>query len=143
MKKIINGRRYDTKTARLVGLTSYGTPGDLYYWCEDLYLKKNGEYFIHGQGGPMSKYSQAVGQNTWTGGQKIIPLSLDDAKHWGEKYLDADAYEKIFGKIEESKVQVSTWIEESVKAEIDKLRDEQGLTIADIIKAGVKHSRRG
>jgi hypothetical protein len=85
----------------------------------------------------MSKYSQAVGQNTWTGGQEIIPLSLDDAKHWAEKYLDADAYEKIFGKIEESKVQVSTWIEESVKAEIDKLRDEQGFTIADIIKAGV------
>ncbi len=137
MKKIINGKRYDTKTARLVGLTTYGIPGDLYYWCEDLYLKKTGEFFIHGQGGPMSKYSERSGENTWSYGHEIRPLSLKEAKKWAEKYLDADAYEKIFGKVEESKVQVSTWIEESIKAEVDKLREQKGLTIADIIKAGV------
>ena len=143
MKKIISGRRYDTKTARLVGFTYYGMPGDLYYWCEDLYLKRTGEYFLYGQGGPMSKYSQQVGQNKWSYGHEIRPLSLDEAKAWAGKYLSGDEYEKIFGKIEEGKVQVSTWLEESIKAEIDKLRETKGFTIADIIKAGVKHSRRG
>ncbi len=138
MKRIINGRRYDTETAKLVGYTSYSTPGDFNYWCEDLYLKRTGEFFIHGQGGPMSKYSQTIGENQWTGGHEIIPLSLSEAKKWAEKYLSGDEYEKIFGEVEEEKVQVSTWIEKDIKAEIDNLREQKSLTIADIIKAGVK-----
>ena len=140
MKKIINGRRYDTKTARLVGFTYYSMPGNLDYWCEDLYLKRTGEYFIHGQGGPMSKYSKRTGENEWSYGHVIRPLSLDEAKAWAEKHLSGEEYEKIFGKVQEGKVQVSTWLEESIKAEIDKLREQKGLTIADIIKAGIKNS---
>ena len=138
MKKFISGRRYDTGTAKLVGNTSYSTLGRLDYWSEDLYRKKTGEFFLHGQGGPMSKYGQTVGQNQWKGGNVIIPLSLSEAQKWAEKYLDADTYEEIFGRVSESKTQVSTWIEEGIKGEIDKLREEQGHTIADIIKAGVK-----
>ncbi len=141
MKKIINGKRYDTNTAKHIHGTRNSIPSDFAYWREDLYVKRTGEYFLHGQGGPMSKYSQQVGQNEWTGGQKIVPLNLKEAQKWAEKYLSADEYEEIFGKAEEGKVQISTWIEESIKEEIDKLRDEQGLTIADIIKTGVKHSR--
>jgi|SRR5690554_960523 len=137
MKRIINGRRYDTETAKLVGYTSYSTPGDFNYWCEDLYLKRTGEFFIHGQGGPMSKYSQQVGQNEWTGGQEIIPLSLSEAQEWAEKYLGADEYEALFGKVEEGKVQVSTWIDEKVKAEADMLKGK-GYTQSDIFEAGVK-----
>lgn len=143
MKRIINGRRYDTETARLLGVATYGICTDFAHWCEELYVKRTGEYFLYGQGGPMSKYSQSVGENQWTGGQKIVPLTLKEAQKWAEKYLSADEYEAIFGAVEEDKVQVSTWIEESIKVEIDKLRDEQGFTIADIIKEGVKHSRRG
>ena len=141
MKRIINGRRYDTHTAKKVGEASYSNCSDFHYWSEELYVKRTGEYFLYGVGGPMSKYSQQVGQNEWTGGQEIIPLSLKEAKKWTEKYLDADEYEKIFGKVEEGKVQVSTWIEKSIKAEIDNLREKKNLTIADIIKAGVLHSK--
>ena len=141
MKKIINGRRYDTETAKLLGVASYGICTDFAYWSEELYVKKTGEYFLYGQGGPMSKYSQQVGQNEWTGGHKIVPLTLKEAQRWAEKFLSGAEYEEIFGKVEEGKVQVSAWIEESVKEEIDKLRDEQGLTIGDIIRTGVKNSR--
>lgn len=137
MKKIISGRRYDTSTTKLLGVANYGYCTDFAYWREELYVKRTGEYFLYGQGGPMSKYSQQVGQNEWTGGHEIRPLSLDEAKAWAEKYLDADKYEAIFGVVEEDKVQVSTWIEKSIKEEIDKLRETKGLTIADIIKAGV------
>lgn len=140
MKRIINGRRYDTQTAKKVGEASYSNCSDFHYWSEELYVKRTGEYFLYGVGGPMSKYSQQTGQNEWTGGKEIIPLSLNEAKMWVEKYLDADEYEKIFGKVEEGKVQVSTWIEKSIKAEIDNLREKKNLTIADIIKAGVLHS---
>ena len=138
MKKIISGRRYDTSTAKLLGVANYGYCTDFAYWREELYVKRTGEYFLYGQGGPMSKYSQQVGQNEWTGGHEIRPLSLKEAKKWSEKFLSADTYEEIFGKVEEGKVQVSTWLKESIKAEIDKLRETKGLTIADIIKAGVK-----
>ena len=141
MKRIINGRRYDTETAKLVGYTSYDNPGSLAYWSEDLYRKKTGEYFLYGQGGPMSKYSRRTGENEWSFGHEIRPLTLDEAKAWAEKHLDADIFEEVFGKVEEGKVQVSTWLEESIKAEIDKLRETKGLTIADIIKAGVLHSK--
>lgn len=138
MKKIINGKRYDTQTAKPVGYTSYSTPGDLSYWSEDLYRKRTGEYFIHGQGGPMSKYSERIRENEWGYGHEIRPLSLEEAQEWAEKHLDAEEYEKIFGEVEEGKVQVSTWIEKSVKEKMDKLSNEKGFTIADIIKAGVK-----
>lgn len=141
MKKIINGRRYDTSTAKLLGVASYGYCTDFAYWREELYVKRTGEYFLYGQGGPMSKYSQSAGENQWTGGQKIVPLTLKEAQRWAEKYLSADEYEAIFGVVDEGKVQVSTWIDKGIKEEIDKLRDEQGLTIADIIKTGVKNSR--
>lgn len=36
MKKIINGRRYDTDTARLVSSAGYSYPGDFEYWLEKL-----------------------------------------------------------------------------------------------------------
>ena len=138
MKKIISGRRYDTQTAKLVGYTSYSTPGNLDYWCEDLYLKRTGEYFIHGQGGPMSKYLERTGENEWGYGHEIIPLSLSEAQEWIEKYLDADIYEELFGRVSEGKVQAATWVSEDVKGQIDDLRKEKGLTLVEIIEAGVK-----
>jgi hypothetical protein len=138
MKRIINGKRYDTNTAKLIGETSYSNPGDFSWWCEELYQKRTGEFFLYGEGGPASKYSRQIEQNTWSGGEQIIPLTLAEAKKWGEKYLDADEYEEVFGRIEEGKAQVSTWVPSGVKAEVDKLREEKGCTLADIFEAGVE-----
>ena len=138
MKKIINGKRYDTNTAKLIGETSYSNPGDFHWWCEELYQKRTGEFFLYGEGGPASKYSRQIEQNTWSGGAQIIPLTLEEAQEWGEKYLDADEYEEVFGRIEEGKAQVSTWVPSGVKAEADRLREEKGCTLADIFAAGVE-----
>lgn len=101
MKKVINGRRYDTDTAKELASESYSNCRDFHYWAETLYRKNTGEYFLHGVGGPASKYSQAVGLNEWSGGERIMPMTPDEAKEWAEKYLDADKYEEIFGQIEE------------------------------------------
>jgi hypothetical protein len=101
MKKIINGRLYDTETAKLVGSASYSYPGDFQHWSEDLYLKKTGEFFIHGTGGALSKYSRSAGFNTVTGGEEIISLTTKEAKAWAEKYLEVEEYERIFGEVEE------------------------------------------
>lgn len=138
MKKIINGKRYDTRTAEQIGDAGYSRPGDFEYWHEALYRKKTGEFFLYGEGGAKSKYSRRIGQNEWSGGEEIRPLTLTEAQEWAEKYLDADEYEEIFGKIEEDKTQISTWITDGLKSAADELRGK-GYTLADIFEAGIKH----
>lgn len=137
MKKIINGKRYDTETAQLIGSASYSNRTDFHFWSEELYRKKTGEFFLYCEGGPASKYGRQIEQNTWSGGEQIIPITLAEAQKWAEKYLDADKYEEVFGRIEEGKVQVSTWVPSGVKAEADKLK-EKGYKLADIFEAGIK-----
>ena len=99
MKKIINNKRYDTETAKLVGYTSYSYPGDFTWWTEHLYHKRTGEFFLYGVGGPMSKYARRIGPDEWTGGEEIRPLSLKEAREWAEKNIEAEEYEQIFGEV--------------------------------------------
>ena len=101
MKKVINGKKYNTDTATLIGGTGYSYPGDFAYWRERLYRKKTGEFFLYGIGGPMSKYAIRTGQNEWSGSQQIQPLTVQEAQEWAEKYLEADEYEQVFGAVEE------------------------------------------
>lgn len=101
MNKIIKGKRYNTDTAQLMGEYSYSYRGDFGHWTEELYRKQTGEFFLFGEGGPASKYAESVGQNQWSGGERIRPLTMGEAKSWAEKYLDGDEYEKIFGEVEE------------------------------------------
>ena len=100
MKKIINGRKYDTETAKEIGYWSNGYPCSDFNHCEEtLYLKKTGEYFLYGEGGALSNYSKIVFGGT-TGGSDIIPMNEDRAKIWAEKYLRCEAYEALFGDAE-------------------------------------------
>lgn len=101
MKKIINGKMYDTETAAFIGDYSYGAPGDLSYVSESLYRKKTGEFFLYGEGGPMSKYSMSCGNNSWSGGEAIIPERDFNVRKWVAAHCDADAYIKLFGPVEE------------------------------------------
>lgn len=97
MKKVINGKLYDTDKARYLGGDSYSNSRDFHHWTEELYQKRTGEFFLYGEGGPMSKYAESIGQNQWSGGEKIIPLTLNNAMKWAEEHLRAEDYEEIFG----------------------------------------------
>jgi hypothetical protein len=102
MKKIINGKLYDTDTAKEMG--SWANAGgwrDFSHIEEILYRKRTGEYFLFGEGGPMTKYAVSQGQNSWSGGREIIPLSAANAREWAEEKLDADDYAAIFGMPDE------------------------------------------
>lgn len=102
MKKIINGKMYNTETAKRLGEYDNGYAiNDFSHVYEALYLKKTGEYFLYGKGGAMSKYSEPCGSNCWCGGKRIIPLTESEAKEWAERKLDADEYVEIFGEVEE------------------------------------------
>ena len=102
MKKHINGKMYDTDTAKCIGQWDNGRYGrDLDACEESLFRKRTGEFFLYGSGGPMSKYSVSRGNNNWSGGEQIIPLSWQSAREWAEEHLDGDQYETIFGAVEE------------------------------------------
>lgn len=102
MKKVINGKVYDTNTAECVGEWSNGRyTNDFSYCSEDLYRKKTGEFFLHGDGGAMSKYAKSIGDNSWSGSEIIIPLSFESAREWAEEHLTGEKYEAIFGEIVE------------------------------------------
>ena len=101
MKQIIKGKKYDTNTATLLGEMSHSNPRDFGYVHEELYIKRTGEYFLFGEGGAMTKYRTWIDNSSWTGGEKITPITEKDAREWVEQNLDADDYERIFGKVEE------------------------------------------
>ena len=102
MKKMINGKKYDTETAALVGGWDNNRQGnDLYYCSERIYKKRTGEYFLFGSGNAMSKYRTYSGDNSWGGGEQIMPLSYDAARKWAEEHLPADEYEAEFGTVSE------------------------------------------
>lgn len=126
MNKVINGKRYDTETAELVGEWDNGHRyGEFQYECEKLYRKKTGEFFLYGSGGAMSSYAVPSGNNNWTGSSKITPMSIDEAKEWVERNLDADDYEKLFELEEDSNIAFSLLIPENL---YNKLKDESEKT---------------
>lgn len=92
MKKTINGVRYDTEKSVFIGLRNEGqkceSEEDSRSWIASLYrTPRSGRYFLAGEGGPMSRFAQSAGQNSWTFGGDIIPLSLWDAVEWADLYL--------------------------------------------------------
>lgn len=133
MKKIINGKRYDTEKAEYIGEASYSNPGDFNHWTEELYRKRTGEYFLYGAGGPSSKYAVRVELNSWSGGEKLVPITYEEAKEWVEKYLEADKYEELFGVVEDlSRTSITLSVP---MAAADMLRRESaktGKSISDI-----------
>ena len=98
MKKIINGLRYDTDKATLIG--EYHTPGlgsgDFRYWEASLYkTPKSGKFFLAGEGHAMTRFASHTGNSSgW--GSKLIPMNKEEALEWAEQYLDADDIEEHF-----------------------------------------------
>lgn len=136
MKKIINGKVYDTDKAEEMGYWEYSNPSDFHHISETLYRKRTGEFFIWGEGGPMTKYARAIEQNSWSGGQRIMPLSLAEAREWAEEHLDGEDYEKIFGDVVEDDTKVLTAFS-LTKTVIERIRreaQENGLTMSAVVE---------
>ena len=101
MKKIIKGKLYNTETAMCLAEWWNGLSNSDFKHCsEALYRKNNGEYFLLGEGGPLSKYAEINDGGAW-GDTKIIPYSEADARNWAEERLSADRYIELFGEPEE------------------------------------------
>lgn len=136
MRKIIDNKVYDTEKAAEVG--SYGNAGswrDFRHFVETLYRKRTGEYFLFGEGGPSTKYATPTGQNSWSGGSRIMPMSYGEARTWAEQNLDADEFEAEFGEIvEDGSTEVITIsVPASVSARIRREAQQNGVSVSGII----------
>lgn len=97
MKRIIDGKVYNTETATLIGEWSNNRGhGDFSNMSEDLYLTKKGQYFIAGSGGPMTKYAKSCGNNCSTGSDDIYLLTPAEARTWAEEHLSTEEYMEHF-----------------------------------------------
>ena len=101
MKKIIDRKSYNTETAREIAY-AYGNLSNFSEWHETLYQTKRGAYFLHGEGGPQSRWCRQVNQNEWTGGSGIEPVTPDQAEKWLEENEFTEELEKEFGPAEEA-----------------------------------------
>ena len=138
MKKIINGKLYDTDTAKEVGSIYHGNgPRDFHHYSEVLYKKRTGEYFLYGEGGPMSRYAKSCGQNQWSGSESIEPLSYKSAQEWAEHNMDADDYMTEFGPVSEDDGGERTVMTISLAAAVaDRIRreaQENGMSVSALI----------
>lgn len=136
MKKVINGKLYDTDTATLMAVwRNMGDTGNFGYCEETLYRKRTGEFFLYGYGGPMTKYAVSTGSNSWSGGEMIIPLTLSAAQEWAEEHLDGDDYQKIFGEVAEddSRTVLSVSLPASVASRIRMMASEKGISVSALI----------
>ena len=102
MKRIIDGKTYNTETAeRLAGASDGNRHGDgsAYWTTETLYRTKKGAFFIAGRGNALSPYGQPDGYGMSMPGSAIRALSEAEVRQWVERYGNA-SFEEAFGKVE-------------------------------------------
>lgn len=131
MKKIINGKLYDTATAQRVGCLEHGDLIDdgLHYVEENLYRKRTGEFFLYRVGGAATDCCDGV----------IEPIGFDAAKRWAEQ-LDGDDYVAIFGEPEESddRKTISLTINAEILARVKQAASKSGETLSGWMEAAAK-----
>lgn len=126
MKKIINGKRYDTETAEEIGFWRTERSVTDFSYCEEtLYRKRTGEFFLYGEGGPSSPYAHAA-YGTMGAGEAIVPLTEGEAKTWVEQKLDSDTYEALFPVDEEDVASMESG------ARLASYRAQAGLSQSDL-----------
>lgn len=145
MKKIINGKVYDTDTARELGIwTNTWDHRSWTYEHESLYVKRTGEYFLFGEGGPQTKYAESTSDNHWRGGEKIIPLSPEKAREWAGERLSADEYEAAFGLPDEDAEPVTMCVQlpAQLMADVRAHASEAGLSVTAYVKCALEKAMK-
>lgn len=134
MRKVIDGRTYDTDTAARVGSWDNGLEqSDLGRIDATLHRKRTGEYFLHEKGGPMTPFAERDGLGGWASGAMITPLSAAEAMRWAEGHLGADEYEAEWGLPEDdgstTTVRMRTVAYDAIRREAAR----RGMSIIDMV----------
>jgi hypothetical protein len=94
MKKIIDGKRYDTETATLVARNTTSSK-DFYDWCDEtLYRTANGAWFLVGEGYARSRWASIAPDGMrGPGGPTLQVVDAFEARDWLERFDEIDALE--------------------------------------------------
>lgn len=96
MKMVINDKLYDTEKAVLVAKYSNGlSRRDFKHLYEDLYITSRGQFFVHCEGGPLTKYNEKSG-NCRYGVETIVLYTPQEAYEWLIEHNKAEAIEQYF-----------------------------------------------
>ena len=98
MKRVIDGKRYDTDKAQCVAeyANTYDR-GDFHWYEEGLYQTAAGSWFLACQGNAASPYARAVAQNERGPGEELRVLSEAEARAWLEQHNKTGELEDYFG----------------------------------------------
>jgi len=102
MRKVIDGKVYDTKTADFVcDISPPGSNrGDFRFEDTGLYKSPKGTFFIAGEGGPLSRWAQAEGQNGRRSGEGLQLLEIEAAKVLCQQHGSVEDFTEAFGEPE-------------------------------------------
>ena len=132
MIKVLNGKQYNTRTAKRLG-SCYGgaNNNDVDYWAETLYRTKSGNYFLHGEGGALTRYATVNGNDSgW--GERIIPMAYDQAVKWAEDNLNGEEYIAAFGVPDDTRPTIS--ISPETKRKLDEMQSRTGKQQIQIVE---------
>ena len=102
MRRIIEGKAYDTETATMIcDLSPTGYSRSDFKWEDtSLYRSPKGQFFIAGQGNASSRWAERIGENAMGGGEGMLLIDTDDAKRLVERHAPGK-WEAVFGEAEE------------------------------------------
>lgn len=138
MRKIINGKAYDTETGKKIASKDNGYfCNDFNYSCETLYKTPKGGWFLHGEGGARSIYASSVGRDCGYG-HAIMTKTAEEAAEWLEQNDFTDEYEACFGAADDAEDSASYQfkirnIPEKTYATIKAAAEEKKVAMNDII----------
>jgi len=103
MRRIINGKRYDTDKAIAVGGYDHGSypgSGDFSHWSATLYkTPRSGRFFLVGEGGAMTMFATHYPDGMSGGGERLLEMSVEEALDWAERYLPTETIEEHFADL--------------------------------------------
>ena len=102
MKKIIDGRTYNTETATLLCSYEYSYVSSFDWYTEALYRTRKGAYFIYGEGHANSPYATQYDLHEWGPGDGWRVLTEEEAREYIEEKGSTAEYIEAFGEPEEA-----------------------------------------
>jgi len=99
MKAIIEGKRYNTETAKpLFDCRANVGRSDFSWWAGTVYRTPRGAYFLAGEGHAASRFAESLGNSSYGSGAGIQPLTVREALGLAEQHADTDTIERYFGE---------------------------------------------
>lgn len=147
MKKVIKNKLYNTQSATQLADWDNGyTEIDPLYVKENLFIKKTGEYFIYAYGGAATQYAEQSGNNQFTAGEILLPITFEEAESWAKEKLQVEVYNKIFGVNPgtENKEEVGIYLkipailDKRMRLKLQRVKDPKIKTIGSYIISLIK-----